>query len=93
MLWYIAALVAILAGSRATEHHQETNKQQNEQPPQQEQHQQQAIPQQGPLPYYGGFQGHQLPLQYDVRFLVEPSQVHQQIPNLGFASEKQIYPR
>lgn len=82
MIWYIAALVAILAGSRAQ---QEIDKKQQEQ---------QAVPpapaagqQPDPLSYYGGFQG-QLPLQYDVRFL-EP-QV-QQIPNLGF--EKQIFPR
>lgn len=83
MIWYLAALVAILAGSRAQ---QEVNKKQQEQP---------AAPtpvqQPAQLSYYGGFQG-QLPLQYDVRFL-EPQHQLQQIPNLGFASEKQIFPR
>lgn len=85
MIWYIAALVAILAGSRAQ---QEIDKKPQEQ--------QQVAPPEAPAPgqqpaplsYYGGFQG-QLPLQYDVRFL-EP-QAQQQIPNLGF--EKQIFPR
>lgn len=76
MWYYLAALVAILAGSRAQ---QEVGKKQ-EQPA--------TVQQPAPLSYYGGFQG-QLPLQYDVRFL-EP-QV--QIQNLGFGSEKQIYPR
>lgn len=83
MLWYIAALVAILAGSRAQQ--QEINKKQPEQ------EETAPVQQPGPLSYYGGFQG-QLPLQYDVRFL-EPHQVQHPLPNLGFAAEKQIFPR
>lgn len=78
MMWYIAALVAILAGTRAQ---QDINKKQ-EQPAQ-------PVQQPAPLTYYGGFQGQQLPLQYDLRFL-EPHQV--QIQNLGFGAEKQIFP-
>lgn len=87
MMWYIVALVAILAGSRAQ---QEVNKKQEQQQQQPQQQSPATVQQPAPLSYYGGFQG-QLPLQYDVRFL-EPQQV--QLPaNLGFAPEKQIFPR